>query len=47
MLGEVSITGNVHCPYCGRWTGRNVYEEEAPYHCQWCGAEVEIYRRGD
>jgi len=40
---EVSAGGNVYCPYCGQWTGKNVLVDEAPYHCQWCGAEVEVY----
>ena len=42
MLGEVSITGNIHCPYCGRWTVKNVEIDKPPYHCEWCGSEVEV-----
>ena len=39
MVGDVSITGNVICPYCGRWTGKNARIDKPPYKCDWCGYE--------
>jgi len=35
--GIVSDAGNVLCPYCERWTGKNIYAHDLPYECQWCG----------
>ena len=45
MLGLVSVTGNVHCPYCGRWTGKNAQIDKPPYKCHWCGTELELLSR--
>ena len=45
MLGEVSITGNIHCPYCGRWTGKNAQIDKPPYKCQFCEEESELLPR--
>ncbi len=45
VYGDVSVSGNVYCPYCGRWTGKNAQIDKPPYHCQYCGAEVVLLPR--
>ncbi len=37
---NISINGNVYCPYCEQWTGKNIYIDKPPYKCQWCGKKV-------
>jgi len=45
LVGEASITGNVHCPHCGQWTGKNARIDKSPYKCVCCGALVVLLPR--
>lgn len=45
QVGEVSITGNVICPHCGRWTGKNAQIDKPPYKCVHCGTLVVLLPR--
>ncbi|MHA1723096.1 MAG: hypothetical protein ACTSXW_08475 [Candidatus Baldrarchaeia archaeon] len=38
---DITIGGNVICPYCGRWTGANIDAgDTSPVKCQYCGLQV-------
>ena len=41
-VGEVTITGNILCPLCGRWTGQNAQIDIPPYHCPYCELDIEL-----
>jgi len=42
VIGDVSVTGNVICPICGLWTGKNARVDNPPYECVYCGTLVEL-----
>jgi len=44
-VGDVSIIGNVICPLCGRWTGKNARIDDPPYFCPYCEVFVELLPR--
>ena len=45
VVGEVSAEGNVYCPICGCWTGKNAQIDQPPYICEQCGALVILLER--
>lgn len=42
FVGYTSTTGNVYCPICDRWTGKNIHVDEEPYECQHCGRKITL-----
>ena len=37
---KVSVTGNIYCPVCGEWTGKNINVDHSPFRCEKCGTEI-------
>ena len=45
VVGEVSISGNIICPLCQRWTGQNAQIDNPPYSCPHCKIYIELLHR--
>ena len=45
IVGEVTNTGKVICPLCGRWTGKNARTASPPYLCPYCDVYIILLPR--
>lgn len=37
---KISTTGNIYCPVCGEWTGKNIDRNHSPFRCEKCGTVI-------